>query len=155
MPSVGEQGWGELVSNNFETLDTISNTFNTQISNINENLTTLNLATASGTRILTIQYPNGTPTVTISTNNSAYNSYTQTYVSISSYNTPINIQSISNSTSKCMIIISAGGDITISGNLDTYPTNLSKETLPILYRQIHILQKLVLIRIIIHIIQLH
>ena len=131
MPSIGEQGWGDLVSNNFEILDTISNTFNTQISNINENLTTLNLATASGTRILTIPYPdNSVPTVTISTNNSAYNSNTRTYVSISSYNTPINIQSINNDFSKCMIIISAYGNITISGNLDTYPTYLSKETPP-------------------------
>ena len=131
MPSIGEQGWGNLVSNNFEILDTISNTFNTQISNINENLTTLNLATASGTRILMIPMPqDSVPTVTVSTNNTAYNSNTRTYISISSYNTPINIQSISNSYSKCMIIISACGNITISGNIDTYPTNLRNETPP-------------------------
>ena len=131
MPSIGEQGWGNLVSNNFEILDTISNTFNTQISNINENLTILNLATASGTRILTIPYPdNSVPTVTISTNNSAYNSNTKSYISISSYNTPINIQSISNYNSKCMIIIYSCGNITLSGNIDTYPTNLREETPP-------------------------
>ena len=130
MPSIGEQGWGELVSNNFEILDTISNTFNTQIDTINENLTTLNLATASGTRILSIPYQDSVPTVTVSTNNAAYNSNTRTYISISSYNTPINIQSISNSNSKCMIIISACGNITISGNINTYPTNLSNETPP-------------------------
>ena len=137
MPSIGEQGWGELVSNNFEILDTNLNdlqnhinTIDTQIDTINENLTTLNLLTASGTRILTIPYPNGTQTVTISTNSDTYNYSTNSYVSINSYNTPINIQSISNSSSKCMIIISACGDITISGNLDTYPINLSTETPP-------------------------
>ena len=137
MPSIGEQGWGNLVSNNFEILDTNLNnlqnhinTINTQIDTINENLTTLNLLTDSGTRILTIPHPNVAQTVTISTSNSAYNYSTNSYVSINSYNTPINIQSISNSGSRCMIIISACGDITISGNLDTYPAKLNPEKTP-------------------------
>ena len=131
MPSIGEQGWGNLVSNNFEILDTISNNFNTQISNINENLTTLNLATASGTRILTIPYPdNSVPTVTVTTNTAEYNPDTKSHISINSYNNPINIQSINNDLSRCMIIISAYGNITISGNLDTYPTLLRDERPP-------------------------
>ena len=131
MPSIGEQGWGNLVSNNFEILDTISNNFNTQISNINENLTTLNLATASGTRILTIPYPdNSVPTVTVTTNTAEYNPDTKSRISINSYNNPINIQSINNDFSRCMIIISAYGNITISGNLDTYPTLLRDERPP-------------------------
>ena len=130
MPSIGEQGWGNLVSNNFEILDTISNTFNTQIDTINENLTTLNLATASGTRILSILYQDSVPTVTVLTTTSEYNSNTRNYISISGYNTPINIQSIRNYNSKCMIIIYACGNITLSGNIDTYPTNLNRETPP-------------------------
>ena len=127
MPSIGEQGWGELVSNNFEILDTISNTFNTQINTINENLTTLNLATASGTRILSIS---SLPIVN-SENFSNYASYDENNVYIASFCGNITFESITQPPHSCrLMIISVNGNATISGNIDTYPTTLQSETPP-------------------------
>ena len=128
MPSIGEQGWGELVSNNFEILDTISNTFNTQISNINENLTTLNLATASGTRILTIPIPN----TTITTSNFGnYASYDENNVYIASFGENTTFSSIPQPPHSCrLMIISVGGNLTINGSINTYPSSLQNETPP-------------------------
>ena len=128
MPSIGEQGWGELVSNNFETLDTISNTFNTQISNINENLTTLNLATASGTRILMIPIPNQTITTS---NFSNYASYDSNNVYIAQFCGNTTFSSIPQPPHSCrLIIISVNGDLTINGSINTYPTTLQSELPP-------------------------
>ena len=128
MPSIGEQGWGELVSNNFEILDTISNTFNTQISNINENLTTLNLATASGTRILMIPIPNQTITTS---NFSNYASYDSNNVYIASFGGNTTFSSIPQPPHSCrLMIILVYGNATFNGNINTYPTTLQYETPP-------------------------
>ena len=54
MPSIGEQGWGELVSNNFEILDTNLNDLQTQINTINTNIgdgTRTIILTGSGSSI--------------------------------------------------------------------------------------------------------
>ena len=129
MPSVGEQGWGDLVSNNFEILDTISNTFNTQISNINKNLTTLNLATASGTRILTIPILN---TTIITSNFGNYASYDENNVYIAQIGGEnVTIESIPQPPHSCrLMIILVNGNATFSGNINTYPTTLQGETPP-------------------------
>ena len=128
MPSIGEQGWGNLVSNNFETLDIISNTFNTQISNINENLTTLNLATASGTRILMISISNTTIT---SENFKNYAFYDENNVYIASFGGNITFSSIPQPQHSCkLMIIVVNGNATFSGSINTYPTSLQSETPP-------------------------
>ena len=129
MPEVGETGWGNLVSNNFEILDAISNTFNTQIDTINENLTTLNLATASGTRVLVIPLQN--PTTITTSNFSNYASYVGNNVYIASFGGNITFSSIPKPPHSCrLMIIIVNGNATISGNIDTYPTTLQSETPP-------------------------
>ena len=128
MPSIGEQGWGELVSNNFEILDTISNTFNTQIDTINENLTTLNLATASGTRILSIPVQN--PPIN-SENFETFAFYDENNVYIASFDGNTTFESIPQPPHSCrLMIISVNGDATFSVNIDTYPTTLQSELPP-------------------------
>ena len=128
MPEVGEQGWGNLVSNNFEILDTISNTFNTQIDTINENLITLNLATASGTRILSILIQNSTITAS---NFSNYAFYDENNVYIAQFGGNTTFSSIPKPSHSCrLMIISVNGNATFNGNIDTYPTTLQSELPP-------------------------
>ena len=58
MPSIGEQGWGELVSNNFEILDTNLNDLQTQITtnlnNLQDQIDTIDTNIGNGTRTLTL-----------------------------------------------------------------------------------------------------
>ena len=115
MPSIGEQGWGNLVSNNFEILDTILNTFNTNIGN--------------GTRILSIS----SPTIeTITTSNFGnYANYNGNNVYYSYFNGNITFESIPQPPHSCrLMIIAVNGNAIISGNIDTYPTTLQVETPP-------------------------
>ena len=115
MPSIGEQGWGELVSNNFEILDTILNTINTNI--------------GDGTRILSISSP---PPITINTSNfNNYASYDENNVYYGYFNGNTTFESIPQPSYSCrLMIIDVNGDTTISGSLDTYPTALLTETPP-------------------------
>ena len=116
MPSIGEQGWGELVSNNFEILDTILNTFNTNIGN--------------GTRVLSISSPPITITITTS-NFGNYVNYNSNNVYYAYFNGNITFESIPQPQHSCrLMIISVNGDATISGNIDTYPTTLQSELPP-------------------------
>ena len=126
MPSIGEQGWGELVSNNFEILDTIIlnnlNDLQTQIDTINTNI-------GDGTRILSIS----SPPITITTSNfSNYASYDSNNVYIAQFRGEnVTFESIPQPSHSCrLMIISVKGNATFSGNIDTYPTTLQSETPP-------------------------
>ena len=115
MPSIGEQGWGELVSNNFEILDTILNTINTNIGN--------------GTRVLSISSP---PSITITTSNfNNYASYDGNNVYYGYFNNNTTFSSIPQPSHSCrLMIIAVNGNATISGSINTYPTSLQLETPP-------------------------
>ena len=127
MPSIGEQGWGELVSNNFEILDTNLKDLQEQINTINENLTTLNLATSSGTRVLSIGSP---PTINYS-NFGKYASYGGNNVYIAQFGRNTTFNYIPEPPHSCrLMIISVNGNATFSANIDTYPTTLQSETPP-------------------------
>ena len=58
MPSIGEQGWGELVSNNFEILDTNLTNLQTQITtnlnNLQDQIDAIDTNIGNGTRTLTL-----------------------------------------------------------------------------------------------------
>ena len=126
MPSIGEQGWGELVSNNFEILDTNLNDLQTQIDTINTQIDTINTNIGNGTRILYIS----TQPIINSENFGKYASYgsNNVYIAQFGYTT---IESISKPPHSCrLMIISVNGDLIINGNIDTYPTSLQSETPP-------------------------
>ena len=113
MPSIGEQGWGELVSNNFEILDTNLNNLQNQINTINTNI-------GDGTRILTLtgnaydfqQYWEDNVYITY-----IYGNYTMT-------------ENITPPSSARLCLIICNGNLNITGSLDTYPTSLRSETPP-------------------------
>ena len=108
MPSIGEQGWGDLVSNNFNVIDN---------------------AIGNGTRILMIPIPNQTITTS---NFSNYASYGSNNVYIAQFGGEnVTIESIPKPPKSCrLMIISVGGNLTINGSIDTYPTTLQSETPP-------------------------
>ena len=127
MPSIGEQGWGELVSNNFEILDTNLNNLQTQITtnlnNLQDQIDVIDTNIGNGTRVLTLtgstsstpdfqQYWDGNVYVTYINGN-----YTMT-------------ESIKPSSSSRLCLLICTGDLTISTDLDTYPTSLRNETPP-------------------------
>ena len=125
MPSIGEQGWGELVSNNFEILDTNLNDLQIQIDTINTQIDTINTNIGDGTRVLFIS----TSPIINSENFGKYASYDgSVYIAQFGYTT---IESMSKPPHSCrLMIISVSGDLIISGNIDTYPTTLQSETPP-------------------------
>ena len=124
MPSIGEQGWGELVSNNFEILDTNLNDLQTQIDVIDTNI-------GDGTRTLSISPP-PLSTITITTSNfSNYVSYDVDNVYYGYFNGNTTFSSIPQPSHSCrLMIIAVNGNATISGNINTYPTSLQSETPP-------------------------
>ena len=113
MPEVGETGWGNLVSNNFEILDTNLNDLQNQIDTINTNI-------GDGTRVLTsIEYP------------SNFQQYWEDTVYITYINGNYTMtDSIIPSSSAIMCLIFCNGNLTITESLDTYPTSLRTETPP-------------------------
>ena len=122
MPSIGEQGWGNLVSNNFEILDTNLNNLQNQIDIINTNI-------GDGTRILSISSPTIETINTSNFNNYAY--YDENNVYYGYFNGNITFSSIPQPPHSCrLMIIAVNGDATFSGNLDTYPTTLQSELPP-------------------------
>ena len=126
MPSIGEQGWGELVSNNFEILDTNLNDLQNHIDTIDTQIDTINTNIGNGTRILSISL---SPIITTS-NFENYASYDDNNVYIAQFDTTT-IESISKPPHSCrLMIIAVNGNATISGNIDTYPTTLQSETPP-------------------------
>ena len=125
MPSIGEQGWGDLVSNNFENLDTNLNDLQNQINTINTQIDTINTNIGDGTRILSIS----SPPIINSENFGKYASYDENNVYIAQF-CYATIESILKSHSCRLMIISVNGDLIISGNIDTYPTTLQSETPP-------------------------
>ena len=126
MPSIGEQGWGELVSNNFEILDTNLNDLKNHIDTIDTQIDTINTNIGNGTRTLSIL----TPPIINSENFENYASYDDNNVYIAQFDTTT-IESISKPPHSCrLMIISVNGDATISGNINTYPTTLQRETPP-------------------------
>ena len=140
MPSIGEQGWGELVSNNFEILDTNLNDLQTQITtnlnnlnNLQDQIDVIDTNIGDGTRTLSILLPN-TTTITINSENFgkyASASYDDNNVYIASFGGNTTFSSISKPPHSCrLMIIVVNGDTTISGNIDTYPTTLQSETPP-------------------------
>ena len=127
MPSIGEQGWGELVSNNFEILDTNLTNLQTQITinlnNLQDQINAIDTNIGDGTRTLTLtgsasstpdfqQYWDGTVYVTYINGN---------------HTLTANIKP-SSSARMCLLICT--GNLTISTNLDTYPTSLRSEYPP-------------------------
>ena len=126
MPSIGEQGWGNLVSNNFETLDTNLTNLQNQINTIDTQIDTINTNIGNGTRILYISIP---PIIN-SENFGKYASYDENNVYIAQFGYTT-IESISKPPHSCrLMIISVNGNLTINGNIDTYPTTLQSETPP-------------------------
>ena len=132
MPSIGEQGWGELVSNNFEILDTNLNDLQTQITtnlnNLQNQIDIIDTNIGNGTRILTIPILNQTIT---SSNFSNFASYDSNNVYIASFGENTTFESIPKPPHSCrLMIISVNGNATFSVNIDTYPTSLQRETPP-------------------------
>ena len=126
MPSIGEQGWGDLVSNNFEILDTNLNDLQNHINTIDTQIDTINTNIGNGTRILSIS----TPPIINSENFGKYVSYDENNVYIAQFGYTT-IESISKPPHSCrLMIISVSGGLIISGNIDTYPTTLQSETPP-------------------------
>ena len=116
MPSIGEQGWGELVSNNFEILDTNLNDLQDQIDVINTNI-------GNGTRTLTLTgSASSTPNFQQYWESTVYVTYINGNYTFATGVTP------SSSARLCLII--CNGNLTITGNLDTYPTSLRSEYPP-------------------------
>ena len=116
MPSIGEQGWGELVSNNFEILDTNLNDLQDQIDVINTNI-------GNGTRTLTLTgSASSTPNFQQYWESTVYVTYINGNYTFATGVTP------SSSARLCLII--CNGNLTITGNLNTYPTALRTETPP-------------------------
>ena len=141
MPSIGEQGWGNLVSNNFEILDTNLTNLQTQITTnlnnlqdqidvIDTQINTINTNIGNGTRILSILYPSDISLTITSSNFGNYASRTNN-VWYASFNNNTTFSSIPKPTKSCrLMIISVNGNTILSGNLDTYPTTLQSETPP-------------------------
>ena len=132
IPSVGEQGWGDLVSNNFETLDTNLNDLQTQITtnlnNLQDQINAIDTNIGDGTRILTIPILNQTIT---SSNFSNFASYDSNNVYIALFGENTTFESIPQPPHSCrLMIISVNGNATFSVNIDTYPTTLQSELPP-------------------------
>ena len=132
MPSIGEQGWGELVSNNFEILDTnlndLQNQITTNLNNLQDQIDVIDTNIGNGTRILSISMPN----ITINTSNfNNYASYDENNVYYSYFYGNTTFSSIPKPSHSCrLMIIVVHGNATISGNIDTYPTTLQNERPP-------------------------
>ena len=134
MPSIGEQGWGNLVSNNFEILDTNLNdlqnhidTIDTQIDTINTQINTINTNIGDGTRILSIS----TSPIINSENFGKYAFYDKNNVYIAQFYGNITFSSIPQPPHSCrLMIIVANGDFIINGNINIYPKSLRTETPP-------------------------
>ena len=125
MPSIGEQGWGELVSNNFEILDTNLNDLQNHINTIDTQIDTINTNIGDGTRILSISSP---PINSENFSNYAFYDENNVYISLLS-NTIF--ESIPQPPHSCkLMIIVVNGDATFSGSIDTYPTTLQYEIPP-------------------------
>ena len=131
MPSIGEQGWGELVSNNFEILDTnlndLQNQITTNLNNLQDQINVIDTNIGNGTRILSIS----SPTIT-SSNFGSYTSYDVNNVYFAQFGGEnVTFESISVPEHSCrLMIISVSGNLTINGNIDTYPTSLQSELPP-------------------------
>ena len=126
MPSIGEQGWGELVSNNFEIIDTNLNDLQTQIDTINTQINTINTNIGDGTRVLSIS----SPPIINSENFGKYASYDGN-VYIAQFYGNTTFSSIPQPPHSCrLMIISVNGNATFSGSIDTYPTTLQSELPP-------------------------
>ena len=117
MPSIGEQGWGELVSNNFEILD---NVILNNLNNLQDQIDVINTNIGDGTR-----------TITLTGNSSNIRQYWENSVWITyitgNHTLTANIKP-SSSARMCLLICI--GNLTISTGLDTYPTSLSMELPP-------------------------
>ena len=126
MPEVGETGWGQLVSENFEIIDTaIYNNLN----NLQDQIDIIDTNIGDGTRVLVIPLQN--PTTITTSNFSNYASYDGNNVYIASFGGNITFSSIPKPPHSCrLMIIIVNGNATISGNIDTYPTTLQSETPP-------------------------
>ena len=127
MPSIGEQGWGELVSNNFEILDTNLNDLQTQITtnlnNLQDQIDVIDTNIGNGTRTLTLTgSASSTPNFQQYWDGRVY----VTYIN-GNHTLTTNIKPPS-SAQMCLLICT--GNLTISTNLDTYPTSLRSETPP-------------------------
>ena len=139
MPSIGEQGWGDLVSNNFEILDTnlndLQNQITTNLNNLNnlqDQIDVIDTNIGNGTRILHIPIPNSAmPTTITSENFENYASYDDNNVYTALFGNTVIFESIPQPTHSCrLMIISVNGDLTINGNINTYPTTLQNELPP-------------------------
>ena len=111
MPSVGETGWGQLVSNNFAIIDGMD-----KIDSITTTFTILS-STAINIDSSYITYDS---TIT--------SSYAYIYSSTSAI-IPIEL-TIKPSQSCRYFLIYINGNLTINGNIDLYPTSLLSETPP-------------------------
>ena len=120
MPSIGEQGWGELVSNNFEIIDTaIYNNLN----NLQDQIDVIDTNVGNGTRTLTLTgSASSTPAFQQYWESNVYVTYMNGNYTFATGVTP------SSSAKMCLII--CNGNLTITGSLDTYPTALRTETPP-------------------------
>ena len=132
MPSIGEQGWGELVSNNFEILDTNLNDLQTQIitnlNNLQDQIDIIDTNIGNGTRILSI--PISTSTINTSNFNN-YTFYDENNIYYGYFNNNTTFSSIPKPSHSCrLMIIAVNGNATFSGSIDTYPTTLQSETPP-------------------------
>ena len=134
MPSIGEQGWGELVSNNFEILDTNLNDLQAQITtnlnnlnNLQDQIDVIDTNIGNGTRVLSIS----SPSIVNSENFGKYTSYDGNNVYTAQFYGNTTFSSIPQPPHSCrLMIISVNGNATISGNINTYPTTLKSETPP-------------------------
>ena len=130
MPSIGEQGWGNLVSNNFEILDTNLNDLQNQITTNLNNINNLQ----DQIDVIDTNIGNGTRTLTLTGSASSTPNFRQ-YWEGNVYVTYINgnhtlTANIKPSSSARMCLIICTGNLTISTGLDTYPTSLRQETPP-------------------------
>ena len=133
MPSIGEQGWGELVSNNFEILDTnlndLQNQITTNLNNLQDQIDVIDTNIGNGTRILSISSPSPSTITTSDFGN--YASYDGNNVYIASFVGNTTFSSIPQPSHSCrLMIIIVGGNATFSGSINTYPTSLQTETPP-------------------------
>ena len=130
MPSIGEQGWGDLVSNNFEILDTNLNDLQTQITtnlnninNLQDQIDVIDTNIGNGTRTLTLTgSASSTPDFQQYWDGRVYVTYIYDNYTFATGVTP------SSSAQMCLLICT--GNLIISTNLDTYPTLLRTETPP-------------------------
>ena len=120
MPSIGEQGWGELVSNNFEIIDTV---ILNNLNNLQNQIDIIDTNIGNGTRTLTLTgSASSTPNFQQYWESNVYITYMNGNYTFATGVTP------SSSARLCLII--CNGNLTITGNLDTYPTSLRSETPP-------------------------